>query len=30
MEGFSVSLLKLDEELKELLDAEADTIGFKA
>ena len=30
MEGFSISLLKLDEELKELLDAEADTIGFKA
>ena len=30
MEGFSISLLKLDDELKELLDAEADTPAFKA
>ncbi|MBE7007056.1 MAG: dihydroxyacetone kinase subunit DhaK [Ruminococcaceae bacterium] len=30
MEGFSVTLLKLDDELKELLDAKADTIAFKA
>ncbi|MBQ9058568.1 MAG: dihydroxyacetone kinase subunit DhaK [Atopobiaceae bacterium] len=29
MEGFSISLLKLDDELKELLDAKADTPGFK-
>ncbi len=29
MEGFSISLLRLDEELKELLDAPADTIAFK-
>lgn len=29
MAGFSVSLLKLDEELKELLDAPADTPAFK-
>ena len=29
MEGFSISLLKLDEELKELLDAPADTPAFK-
>ena len=28
MEGFSISLLKLDEELKRLLDAPADTIAF--
>ncbi len=30
MEGFSVSLLKLDEELKFLLDEKADTPAFKA
>lgn len=30
MEGFSVSLLRLDDELKELLDARADTPAFKA
>ncbi len=30
MEGFSISLLKLDDELKELLDAKADTPAFKA
>lgn len=30
MEGFSVSLLRLDDELKQLLDAHADTIAFKA
>ena len=30
MAGYSVSILKLDEELKELLDAKADTLGFKA
>lgn len=30
MEGFSISLLKLDEQLKELLDANADTPAFKA
>ena len=30
MEGFSISLLKLDGELKELLDAKADTPAFKA
>ena len=29
MAGFSVSLLKLDDELKELLDAKADTPAFK-
>lgn len=29
MAGFSISLLKLDEELKELLDASADTPAFK-
>lgn len=29
MEGFSISLLKLDEELKELLDAPANTPAFK-
>lgn len=29
MAGASISLLKLDDELKELLDAEADTIGLK-
>jgi len=29
MAGFSISLLKLDEELKSLLDAPADTPGFK-
>ena len=30
MEGFSVSLLRLDDELKTLLDVHADTIVFKA
>lgn len=30
MAGFSISLLRLDDELKELLDAEADTPAFKA
>ena len=30
MEGFSGSLLRLDDELKALLDAPADTIAFKA
>lgn len=30
MEGFSISLLKLDDEMKELLDAKADTPAFKA
>lgn len=30
MDGFSISLLKLDEEMKQLLDAEADTPAFKA
>lgn len=30
MDGFSISLLRLDDELKELLDAEADTPAFKA
>ncbi|MBQ9828183.1 MAG: dihydroxyacetone kinase subunit DhaK [Lachnospiraceae bacterium] len=30
MQGFSVTLLKLDDELKELLDAKADTIAFKS
>ena len=29
MEGFSISLLRLDDEMKELLDAEADTPAFK-
>lgn len=29
MQGFSISLLKLDDELKELLDAEADTPAWK-
>lgn len=29
MEGFSISLLKLDDELKRLLDAKADTPAFK-
>ncbi|SCY43205.1 dihydroxyacetone kinase subunit DhaK [Alkaliphilus peptidifermentans] len=29
MAGFSISILKLDEELKELLDSKADTPGFK-
>ncbi|MBR3367979.1 MAG: dihydroxyacetone kinase subunit DhaK [Lachnospiraceae bacterium] len=29
MEGFSISLLRLDDELKELLDAPADTPAFK-
>ncbi len=29
MEGFSISILKLDDELKTLLDAKADTPGFK-
>ena len=29
MAGFSISLLKLDDELKELLDAKADTPAFK-
>ncbi len=30
MAGFSISLLKLDDQLKQLLDAKADTPGFKA
>ncbi len=30
MDGFSISLLRLDDELKELLDAQADTPAFKA
>lgn len=30
MEGFSISLLRLDDELKELLDAKADTPAFKS
>lgn len=30
MEGFSISLLKLDAQLKELLDAKADTPAFKS
>lgn len=30
MAGFSISLLRLDDELKELLDAKADTPAFKA
>ncbi|MGL5328698.1 MAG: dihydroxyacetone kinase subunit DhaK [Peptostreptococcaceae bacterium] len=29
MAGYSVSILKLDDELKELLDAKADTLAFK-
>ncbi len=29
MAGFSISLLKLDDELKELLDSKADTPAFK-
>nr|WP_279526747.1 dihydroxyacetone kinase subunit DhaK [Mycoplasma capricolum] len=29
MGGFSISILKLDQELKELLDKKADTPGFK-
>ncbi|WP_294464317.1 dihydroxyacetone kinase subunit DhaK [uncultured Anaerofustis sp.] len=29
MAGFSISLLRLDDELKQLLDAKADTVGFK-
>ena len=29
MAGFSISLLRLDSELKELLDAKADTPAFK-
>jgi dihydroxyacetone kinase-like protein len=29
MEGFSISLLKLDSETKSLLDAKADTPAFK-
>ena len=29
MAGYSISLLKLDDELKELLDEEADTVAFK-
>ena len=29
MAGFSISLLRLDDELKELLDAEADTPAWK-
>lgn len=29
MAGFSISILKLDEELKSLLDAPADTPAFK-
>ena len=29
MEGFSISLLKLDDEMKELLDAKADTPAWK-
>ena len=29
MEGFSISLLRLDDELKELLDAPVDTPAFK-
>lgn len=28
-EGFSLTLLKLDEQLKELLDAPADTVAYK-
>ena len=30
MAGFSISLLRLDDEMKELLDAKADTTAFKA
>lgn len=30
MEGFSISILKLDDQMKELLDAKADTPAFKA
>ena len=30
MEGFSISVLRLDDELKTLLDAKADTPAFKA
>ena len=30
MAGFSISLLKLDDQLKGLLDASADTPAFKA
>ena len=30
MAGFSISLLKLDGQLKELLDAHADTPAFRA
>ena len=29
MQGFSISLLKLDDEMKELLDAKADTPAWK-
>lgn len=29
MEGFSITLLKLDKEMKELLDAQSDTLGMK-
>ena len=29
MAEFSISLLRLDDELKQLLDAKADTVGFK-
>ena len=29
-EGFSISLMKLDSEMKDLLDAPADTPAFKA
>jgi dihydroxyacetone kinase-like protein len=29
MAGFSITILKLDDELKELLNAPADTPGFK-
>lgn len=30
MEGFSISLLRLNDQMKELLDAPADTPAFKA
>jgi dihydroxyacetone kinase-like protein len=30
MEGFSISLLRLDDQMKALLDAPADTPAFKA
>ena len=30
MEGFSISLLRLNDRMKELLDAHADTPAFKA